>query len=400
MSLTSRDFPPGTPLRHFFVWNEAVPRWRRDRRYRLVRNPELLPKPAAQALQAAIGSADVAAHAAVFAAFEQMARRGGEGRRRVLVIRLSALGDFIQALGPIAAIRRHHAGDHVSLLTTRPLAGFAEELGCFDEVIVDERPSMRAISGWLRLRRRLRQGQFDRVYDLQTSTRSSAYAWLLRPGMPEWSGIAWRCSHPHANRDRDPQHTLDKQAEQLLMAGIFPTPLPALPPLPRALPGCLKQRNFVLLVPGSSPTHPEKRWPAERFGILARTLDQAGFRPVIVGTAQEAPLAARVREICPAAFDLTGKSDLALLGVLAQRAALTVGNDTGVCHLAAAAGCALVVLFSGSTDPARCAPRGRGVEVVAVADLRDLAADTVVSAALEMLRGRRAAGALREGRTA
>ena len=155
-----------------------------------------------------------------------------------------------------------------------------------------------------------------------------------------------------------------------------------------------------MLVPGSSPTHPEKRWPAERFGILARTLDQAGFRPVIVGTAQEAPLAARVREICPAAFDLTGKSDLALLGVLAQRAALTVGNDTGVCHLAAAAGCALVVLFSGSTDPARCAPRGRGVEVVAVADLRDLAADTVVSAALEMLRGRRAAGAPREGRTA
>ena len=71
MSLTSRDFPHGTPLQHFFAWNEAVPLWRRDRRYRLARNPELVSKPVAQALQAAIGSADIEAHAAVFAAFDR-----------------------------------------------------------------------------------------------------------------------------------------------------------------------------------------------------------------------------------------------------------------------------------------------------------------------------------------
>ncbi|MGD9616033.1 MAG: glycosyltransferase family 9 protein [Alphaproteobacteria bacterium] len=389
MSLSARDFPPGTPLCHFFAWNEGKPRWRRDRRYRLFRNPELLPISVAQALQAAIGDADPAAHAAVFAAFEQAARPAGARRRRILVIRLSALGDFIQALGPIAAIRRHHAGDHVSLLTTRPLAGFAEELGYFDEVIVDQRPGMLAFSGWLNLRRRLRRDRFDRVYDLQTSTRSAAYAWLLRPGMPEWSGIAWRCSHPHANRDRDPQHTLDKQTEQLLMAGIYPTPLPSLPPLHRDLPRELMGRDFVLLVPGSSPTHPEKRWPAECFGAVARALDETGYRAVIVGTATEAPLAVRIRDACPAALDLTGQTDLGLVGALAQRAALTIGNDTGVCHLAAAAGCAAVVLFSGGTDPARCAPRGRLVEVIAASDLRDLTPDPVISAAAEILVRRR-----------
>ena len=238
-----------------------------------------MPKPVAQALQAAIGNADIAAHAAVFAAFEQAARRGGEGRRRILVIRLSALGDFIQALGPIAAIRRHHAGDHVSLLTTRPLAGFAEELGYFDEVIVDERPSVRASADGCACGADCGKGRFDRVYDLQTSTRSAAYAWLLRPGMPEWSGIAWRCSHPHANRDRDPQHTLDKQAEQLLMAGIYPTPLPALPPLRRELPPALAGRNFVLLVPGSSPG-PSRKTLARR--ALRRPGAGARSRPAIV----------------------------------------------------------------------------------------------------------------------
>jgi ADP-heptose:LPS heptosyltransferase len=389
MSLTARDFPPGSPLYHFFAWNESVPWWRRDRRYALARTPERLPEPVARVLREAIGSTDRATHAAVFAAFDRAARPDGGGPRRVLVIRLSALGDFIQALGPIAAIRRHHARDHVSLLTTRLLAGFAEELGCFDEVIVDERPGALALRGWLRLGRRLRRGRFDRVYDLQTSTRSGAYAWLLRPGMPEWSGIAWRCSHPHANIDRDSQHTLDKQVEQLLMAGVHPTPLPALPPLRRELPPALMDRDFVLLVPGTSPAHPEKRWPAECFGALARALDATGYRIVVVGSAPETPLAARIREICPEAVDLTGQTDLGLLGALAQRAALTVGNDTGVCHLAAAAGCAVVVLFSAGTDPARCAPRGGRVEVIAVPELRDLTPEPVIAAAVDILMARR-----------
>jgi ADP-heptose:LPS heptosyltransferase len=427
MSLTSRDFPCGTPLHHFFAWNEVAPWWRRDRRYRLIRNPGRLPLRVARVLQQAVGNADVAAHAAVFAAIEQAASRNSEVapaarnrvlsrfrtlslilprerkreewghraesraveiRRRILVIRLSALGDFIQALGPIMAIRRHHAGDHISLLTTRPLAGFAAELGCFDEVIVDERPGALAIGGWLRLRRRLRRGRFDRIYDLQTSTRSSAYAWLLRPGMPEWSGIAWRCSHPHANRDRDPQHTLDKQAEQLLMAGIYPTPLPSLPLLARELPPALAGRDFVLLVPGSSPGHPEKRWPAEHFGALALALGDDGYCPVVIGTAPETPLAARIRSLCRDALDLTGRTDLVLLGALAQRAVLTVGNETGVCHLAAASGCPVIVLFSGGTDPARCAPRGRHVEVIAVADLRNLAPERVIAPSLAILKGR------------
>ncbi len=388
MILTATDFPPGTPLHHFFAWNEAA--WRPDHRYKLARAPDRLPtstpgKRLADSLAAAVGNPDAAAHAAVFSAFEEFdAPRPGP--RRILVIRLSAFGDFIQSLGPMAAIRGHHKSDRISLLTTRPFAGFAAELGLFDDVLVDDRPKPLALRRWLALRRRLRQGGFDRVYDLQTATRSGVYAWLLRPGMPEWSGIAWRCSHPHANLDRDRQHTLDKQAEQLLMAGIYPTPLPALPPFDRALPEQLVTRDFVLLVPGSSPQHPAKRWPAARFALLARALDEKGYLPVVVGSQHERPLAAAIGEACPAALDLVGHTDIATLAALAQRAALTVGNDTGVCHLAAAAGCPVVVLFSRESDPARVAPRGPIVRILAAPDLSDLAADTVIAAALTLSR--------------
>jgi ADP-heptose:LPS heptosyltransferase len=395
VKLTAGDFPPGTALRQFFAWNEAA-RWP-DRRYKLAQDPDRLPQSTAgkrlrDSLAAAVGNPDAAAHAAVFAAFEAL-DPSRQGPRRILVIRLSALGDFVQALGPIAAIRRHHAGDRVTLLTTASLAGFAGELGWFDEVLIDDRPGSLELGGWLALRRRLRQGGFDRVYDLQTSQRSSLYAWLLRPGLPEWSGIAWRCSHPHANLDRDPQHTLDKQAEQLLMAGIYPTPLPEIPPLDRALPDeladQLDRRDFVLLVPGSSPRHPAKRWPAARFGLLARALGAAGLVPVVVGSSHEAPLAAAIVAACPGAVDLVNQTEIGLLAALAQRARLTVGNDTGVCHLAAAAGCPVIVLFSRASDPARHAPRGRRVQIFAALDLNDLAAETVIAGAMDILRNPR-----------
>ncbi len=140
------------------------------------------------------------------------------------------------------------------------------------------------------------------------------------------------------------------------MAGIYPTPLPKLPPLDRPLPTELAGRDFVLLVPGSSPQHPEKRWPAAAFGSLANWLVTGGSVPVIVGTAPEQPLAAAIRDACPEAVDLTGRTDPGLLGALARRARLTVGNDTGVCHLAAAAGCPVIVLFSNASTPPNARP--------------------------------------------
>ena len=169
------------------------------------------------------------------------------------------------------------------------------------------------------------------------------------------------------------------------MAGIYPTPLPALPAFERTLPEALGSRDFVLLVPGSSPRHPAKRWPAARFAMLAQALDGEGYLPVVVGSEHERPLAAAIREACPSAVDLVGRTDIALLAALAQHAALTVGNDTGVCHLAAAAGCPLVVLFSQASDPARVAPRGPVVRILGAPDLNNLSAETVIAAAIDIL---------------
>ena len=86
---------------------------------------------------------------------------------RILVIKLGALGDFVQAMGPAAAIRAHHRDAEITLLTTAPYAELAGAAPYFDAVWIDTRPSLLDPVGLWRLRRKLRQGRFDLVYDLK-----------------------------------------------------------------------------------------------------------------------------------------------------------------------------------------------------------------------------------------
>lgn len=284
---------------------------------------------------------------------------------RILVIKLSALGDFVQAMGPFAAIRAHHPDAHVTLLTTRAYAEFGRAGPWFDAVWVDERPKAWQVGRLLALRARLCGAGFARVYDLQTSGRSSRYFRLLGPGRrPEWSGTAKGCSHPHANPGRDAMHTLERQAEQLAMAGIACVPAPD---LSWAGGDCARfglAPPFALLVPGGAPHRPAKRWPAARYAELAERLAAAGIRPAVVGTAQDRDQTAAIAAACPAAVDLTGRTGFLDLAALARQAALAVGNDTGPMHLFAAAGCPCLVLYSQASDPALCAQRGPAVAIL------------------------------------
>ncbi len=282
------------------------------------------------------------------------APRRGADRPRVLVIKLAALGDFVQAFGPFAAIRAHHPDAEIVLLTTPPYADLARRSPWFDAVWTDGRPSWRSPAAWWRLARRLRGAGFARVYDLQTSRRSSRYRLLVGP-RAEWSGIASGASHPHANPGRDAMHTIERQREQLEMAGIRRFPPPDLDWLEADLGAFALPPRFALLVPGASPGRPGKRWPAERYGELAAGL---GLPAAVVGGPAEKPLAAAIAARAPDALDLTGRTDFAALGALGRRAAFAVGNDTGPVHLIAAAGCPTLVLFGAESDPALCAPRG------------------------------------------
>lgn len=301
---------------------------------------------------------------------------------RVLVIRLGALGDMFLSFPAFAAIRAHHAGDRIALLTTAPFAALAAASPWFDEVRLDARPRRLDLLGRRRLARLLRP--FDLVYDLQTSRRSSSY--FVLAGRPPWSGIAPGCRYPDDDPARDTRHTIDRQAGQLRRAGVLEAPPVALDwllagPPPAAAPAA----PYAVLVPGAAPHRPAKRWPPAGFRAVAAALAASGLRPVVAGGAGDRALGAEITAGIAGATDLTGRTDLPGLARLLAGARLAIGNDTGPLHVAAAVGCPAVVLFSHESDPALTAPRGPApVEVLRVPDLRTLPAGPVIDAALQL----------------
>ncbi len=300
---------------------------------------------------------------------------------RILVIRLGALGNIVQSLGPFAAIRRFHADAEITLLTLPIYAEWMAGSPYFDHVWADDRPDWSDLIGLWRLRRRLRNGRFDRIYDLQTSGRSNRYFQLLRPGCrPQWSGIASGCALPDRDPARNRTHDLLRQANQLRQAGIVDTP-------PGDLSWCTGDvakfnlpPRFALLVPGCSPTRLSKRWPIRHYADLARVLLARDMVPVVVGAGSERELGAKLVAEVPQAIDLTGRTSLGDICDLARHAVCCVGNDTGPTHLIATAGCPTVAIFSFDSDPGLCSPGGADVRVVRTRDLAELEVGTVLAA--------------------
>jgi ADP-heptose:LPS heptosyltransferase len=296
-------------------------------------------------------------------------------RKNILVVKLGAFGNIILSMAAFGAIRQHHAGARITVLTSETYAGWLRTFPYFDDVLVDPRPRWWDLSGLRHLGLTLAAGDFSRVYDLQTSARSSRYFHLLPvKHRPEWSGIAFGCSLP----DRDPQrnvlHDTIRQEGQLRQAGINVFPPPDLSWCRGDIGRFALPDDFTLLVPGSSPDRLAKRWPAAHYQALAERLAQRGIASVAIGGAAEKGLAADI----PAAIDLIGQTGYGDIADLARSARFAVGNDTGPMHLIATAGCAAVTLFSSDSNPAQCAPRGRWTRILQRPDLADLPVEAVM----------------------
>jgi ADP-heptose:LPS heptosyltransferase len=267
----------------------------------------------------------------------------------------------------------------------------------FDAIDTGGRP--KGLGGMLALFARLRRGRYQRVYDLQTSSRSAGYFWAFAPAFPEWSGISRGASHRHKNPRRDLMQNLDRLWDQLAETGVV-EPLPegqapgpdlawAIAASDREQPP-LEERlgikpPYALLAPGASPGRPRKRWPVQGFVDLARTLEQIGVTPVVIGGPPEAELGRAIAEAEPSTVIAAGRTKQVDLAFLGSRAALVVGNDTGPVYMAAFAGAPTLILFSADSDPALCAPRSDRITVLQSDDLADLPATQVIKAARVLL---------------
>ncbi|MGE0252172.1 MAG: glycosyltransferase family 9 protein [Dongiaceae bacterium] len=303
----------------------------------------------------------------------------------ILIIKHGALGDFVQSLGAMASIRLHHPKAKITLLTTKPMESLASACPYIDEVWIDARAKIFQPLRWWPLLKKLRSAKWKRVYDLQTSKRSSFYFHLLPNPKPEWSGIAKGCSHPQLGAARHSMHTLDRLHDQLRLAGIATVPPPDLSWLKADIAHFALKPPYILLVPGGSSHRPEKRWPAEYYGELAKILSGQGYTMALLGGQDDQEAIDTIIRIAPKARSLAGRTSYAQLAELGRNAKAALGNDTGPLHLLSLAGCSTIALFSRASDPARCGQRGRRVEIFRENNLKDLAVARVIKKLQELL---------------
>jgi heptosyltransferase-2 len=110
----------------------------------------------------------------------------------------------------------------------------------------------------------------------------------------------------------------------------------------------------IVIHPTNGPYAPKRQWAPERFAAVAdRLAREHGATIVLAGVASEAErVAAVARAMTAPAINLAGRTDLPVLAGLLQRADLVIGNDSAVCHLAAALGTPTLAIFGPSNDRA------------------------------------------------
>jgi ADP-heptose:LPS heptosyltransferase len=137
------------------------------------------------------------------------------------------------------------------------------------------------------------------------------------------------------------------------------------------------RKPLALVHPGASI--PEKCWPREAFGQVARGLLRRGYTVMVTGGVEEKELTRRVAGLAPGALDLGGRTNLSTLVALVARADVMVANDTGPAHLAYALKTPSVTLFGPSTDVERWGPLDRVRHAVLFgAPISKVSADAVV----------------------
>lgn len=289
--------------------------------------------------------------------------------KSILIIKHGALGDFILAMSAIRAIRHHHPQDHIILLTTQRFENFAKQSGYFDEIWIDNRPKIVQFKQFLAVVKQLRGGEkrlrFDRVYDLQTSKRSSLYYKFLPQPKPEWVGIAKGCSHFHDHPERKTMPSFERLKTQVQLAGILEVPQDRFDWLKEDMSQFSLPEQYALIAPGVSINHPEKLWPLQHFAEVIRWLGEQQVTSFLIGTEIENERISELLGLVPKDFvtNLCGKTSLGHLAELGRKAKIAIGGDTGPMHVFGAVDCPQIVLY-GTTDPKKLKPLGKHTHIL------------------------------------
>jgi ADP-heptose:LPS heptosyltransferase len=314
---------------------------------------------------------------------------------KILIVRLSALGDIVHALPVLAAIKKAMPAAQVDWLVEESYASILSiASGLHRRIIVRARRSFETpdtrsfggVRGYHAAAKFLWNQDYDIALDLQGLIKSAIWARLsfatrvvgfdapnlrephaaflysetVTPDIRLSGRQAVRPSGRPAVRPSGEQHVIWKNLSILQALQIDPDTIDlpleaqASEATSGAIAGAGGSRGFIVINPGAA--WPNKRWPAARFGALAASLrDRTGLSSLVTWGPSERELAEAVASASAGAASPAPATSVPDLAVLMREAALVVSGDTGPLHIAAAMGTPLVGLY-GPTWPERNGP--------------------------------------------
>jgi heptosyltransferase I len=315
---------------------------------------------------------------------------------RILLIKLSGLGDVVDTLPVLVKLRARYPRARIDWLITPEHAEIVRCHPALSNVVLFARSDFskrgrrwRAVLAFLDLLKEIHRAKYDLVIDLHGQARSAFFALVSgarvrigfdRPvkdiirrgwrGAREWSWIAYTHRIPIPTLD---VHAVDRYLWLGSLVGLDDNP----PDLTIHLPsqtarnvqrlleehGVPPSKALAVVAPGTK--WETKRWTIEGFAAVARQFLCDGFAVALAGAKRDQPRCWQIAAAAPGACDLSGKTTPAELAGLIQRAEVCVTNDSGAMHVAASLGKPMVSVF-GPTSPIRVGPYHRPESVVRV----------------------------------
>jgi ADP-heptose:LPS heptosyltransferase len=301
----------------------------------------------------------------------------------ILIIKHGSLGDIAQACGAIQDISENHKKDQIHLLTTKPYFELFKKNPFIHNIILDKRLSRFNLIYLYQLTRTLKNLNFQKVYDLQNSSRTTFYKNILFPKakFDKWSSSETTLPTNIAKIEFDKNPVLDRLDHQLKSSGLN-TLNTIKPDFSWACSNIENIKNnyelkeYIILFPFCSAHLSIKKWPYynELIEIIKSKYNEK-YKIVL------APGPSEINETkdfnALTLLDDEKTLDISQLATLIKGSSFVVANDTGPAHMAAHLGVKGFALFGAHTTAHKVSIEREKFKAIQVSDLLKLSAEKV-----------------------
>ena len=301
----------------------------------------------------------------------------------ILIIKHGSLGDIAQACGAIQDISENHSEDQIYLLTTKPYFELFKKNPFVHNVILDKRLSRFNLIYLYQLTRILKNFDFQKVYDLQNSSRTTFYKNILYPKAKfnKWCSSETTLPTNTSKVEFDKNPVLDRFDHQLKISGLntLNTMRPNFSWACTNIDDIKKKydlKEYIVLFPFCSAHLNIKKWPYYNKLIeLIKSKYKNKYQIVVAPGPSEIKDTKDVNAI--SILDNERILDISQLSSLIKDSSFVVGNDTGPAHIAAHLGVKGLTLFGKHTTAFKVSIDRENFKAIQVDDLIKLSAEKV-----------------------